>query len=117
MTASSRVPRAEPIRRLVVAACLLFPLASCVTQPPDQPVERGEVQELPASRFPAPSEDPGAYETAAELMQAFQRKIRRNLVLPPGRFPTSTKVTVKVMVSSEARFSDWSSADRAVFAS
>jgi TonB family protein len=102
--------------------CLLFLLASCVAQPLERAAEADEVQELPASRFPAPAAAADAYETAAELTRAIQLKVRGHLVLPPGRFPASTKVTVKVMVSSEggiqrlvvSQSSRFRSVDRAV---
>lgn len=101
MSTSGRAQHAVSVRRYGAIACLLFLLASCVAQTPVRPIERDEVHELPASRFPAMSADSGAYETAAELMEAIQRKVRRHLVLPVGRFPTSTKVTLRVMLSSE----------------
>jgi TonB family protein len=101
MSISLCAQHAAPVRRYGAVACFLFLLASCVTQTPVRPIERDEVHELPASRYPAISTDPGAYETTAELMEAIQRKVRRHLVLPPGRFPTSTTVTLRVMLSSE----------------
>ena len=101
MNTSRCAKRAAPVSRYGVVACFLFLLASCVAQTPVRTIERDEVRELPASRFPAMSTVPDAYDTTAELMEAIQRKVRRHLVLPPGRFPTSTMVTLRVTLSSE----------------
>ena len=93
----------EPKMRYGLLVCLLFLLASCVAQPPERAVERNEVQELPASDLQSASTEPRAYENPKELMQAIGMKIRRNLVLPPGHFPASTRVTVKVAMTNEGQ--------------
>lgn len=85
--------------------CLLSLLASCATKPPEA-VKREDVQALPSSIFPERSAAPLAYESTTDLIQAIGTKIRRNLTLPPGRFPASTKVTVKLTVSSEGQIQD-----------
>ena len=100
MKASFHDLRWAPLRRFIAGVCLPAALLSCATPAPERPHERDTIQELPASRFPASTPAVDTYETVAELMEAIQRKVRHRLVLPPGHYPASTKVTVEVTVSS-----------------
>lgn len=74
-----------------MAVVLLSLLVSCATAPREPPATTPAAQTGVAQECSTPT----------ELIQAIGAKVRGNLELPAGSFPPSTKVTLKMELSSD----------------